>query len=75
MSIEQGQDRSAGASGVEQRAIVGAHTPGPWVSILAVIAFWRFKRSLTRSERLRLAYWGATGNPKHEDVGARYGYR
>lgn len=26
------RDRSAGGSGVEQRAIVGAHTPGPWIA-------------------------------------------
>lgn len=33
--------------------------------VLKWLLYWQWKRSLTRGERVRLYYWGATGNPKH----------
>ncbi len=32
------------------------------------IAYRRWRASLTRGERIRLDYWGATGNPNHTNL-------
>ncbi len=29
------------------------------------LLYWQWRRSLSRGDRLRLDYWGATGNPAH----------
>lgn len=32
------------------------------------LRYWLWRRTLTRGERLRLDYWGATGNPAHTNL-------